>query len=84
MAKRWYHRSCPICEASCGLRILADRESREVLRIEGNENDPVSQGHLCPKAMALKGCEASGRRSTSWPVRGTIPLTGGMSSGLGR
>ncbi|MCH2170248.1 molybdopterin-dependent oxidoreductase [Myxococcota bacterium] len=51
---RWFQRSCPICEASCSLKILADREQREVLRIEGNADDPISRGHLCPKAYALK------------------------------
>jgi len=51
----WYHRSCSICEASCGLRILADREQRKVLRIEGNPDDPISKGHICPKATALAG-----------------------------
>ena len=55
MPAEWFHRSCSICEASCGLRILADRENREVLRIEGNPDDPISQGHICPKATALKG-----------------------------
>ena len=55
MAAQWYHRSCSICEASCGIRVLADREKREVLRIEGNPEDPISQGHICPKATALKG-----------------------------
>ena len=55
MPAEWFHRSCSICEASCGLRILADREKREVLRIEGNPDDPISQGHICPKATALKG-----------------------------
>ncbi len=55
MTARWFHRSCSICEASCGLRILADRDEREVLRIEGNRDDPISRGHLCPKATAMKG-----------------------------
>lgn len=55
MSAEWFHRSCSICEASCGLRILADREKREVLRIEGNPDDPISQGHVCPKATAMKG-----------------------------
>jgi len=55
MAAQWFHRSCSICEASCGLRILADREQRKVLRIEGNSDDPISRGHLCPKATAMAG-----------------------------
>jgi len=55
MARRWFQRSCSICEASCGLRIEADPETREVFRIEGNDEDPISRGHVCPKAYALKG-----------------------------
>ena len=34
--------------------VLADREARKVLRIEGNPDDPISRGHICPKATALK------------------------------
>jgi anaerobic selenocysteine-containing dehydrogenase len=55
MSSQWFNRSCPICEATCGLRVEADPERREVLRIEGNPDDPISQGHICPKAYALKG-----------------------------
>ena len=53
-SERWFTRSCPICEASCGLRVRARPETREVLRIEGDPDDPRSRGHLCPKAWALK------------------------------
>jgi len=55
MSRRWFQRSCPICEASCSLRVEADPVRREVVRIEGNADDPISRGHLCPKAYALKG-----------------------------
>jgi anaerobic selenocysteine-containing dehydrogenase len=53
MAAEWFHRSCSICEASCGIRVLADREKRKVIRIEGNPDDPISKGHICPKATAF-------------------------------
>jgi len=49
------HRSCPTCEASCGLVLEVDRSSRTVVRISGDENDPRSGGYLCPKAWAIKG-----------------------------
>jgi len=55
LTSRWLHRSCPICEASCALRVQADPDSRRVLRIEGDDRDPISRGHLCPKATALQG-----------------------------
>ena len=44
MAEQWFHRSCSICEASCGIRVLADRDTRKVLRIEGNPDDPIDVG----------------------------------------
>ncbi len=47
-------RSCPTCEASCGLRVEIDSETRSVLRIEGDPDDPRSEGYLCPKAYAMK------------------------------
>ena len=48
-------RSCPICEASCGLSIEVDRSAGSVLSIRGDEEDPRSLGYICPKAYALKG-----------------------------
>ena len=53
-ATRIVHRSCPTCEASCGLRVEIDPEARRVLRIEGDPEDARSQGYLCPKAYAMK------------------------------
>ena len=54
MASEIVHRSCPTCEASCGLRCEIDREAKTVLRIEGDPDDPRSEGYLCPKAYAMK------------------------------
>lgn len=48
------HRSCPTCEASCGLRVEIDPATRRVLRIEGDPEDARSRGYLCPKAYAMK------------------------------
>jgi anaerobic selenocysteine-containing dehydrogenase len=48
-------RSCPICEASCGLRIYVDKEAKSIERIEGDPDDFRSRGYLCPKAYAIKG-----------------------------
>ena len=44
-------RTCPLCEATCGLAI----ESRdgEVIRIRGDQQDVFSKGFLCPKGTAL-------------------------------
>lgn len=53
-ATRVVHRSCPTCEASCGLDVEIDPKARRVLRIEGDPEDVRSRGYLCPKAYAMK------------------------------
>lgn len=47
-----HFRACHLCEAICGLEIKT--QGNEVLSIKGDNADPFSTGHLCPKAMALK------------------------------
>ncbi len=47
-----HHRACNLCEAMCGLRIEHDGE--RVLAIRGDREDPLSQGYLCAKALALR------------------------------
>lgn len=42
---------CPLCEAMCGLRLTV--ENGQVTQVRGDPEDPLSQGHLCPKAAAL-------------------------------
>ncbi|HRC58660.1 MAG TPA: molybdopterin-dependent oxidoreductase, partial [Kofleriaceae bacterium] len=44
-------RSCPLCEATCGLAITT--EGDQVVSIVGDERDPLSRGYLCPKGVAL-------------------------------
>jgi anaerobic selenocysteine-containing dehydrogenase len=48
------YRSCPICEASCGLKLEVDRSDKKVLSIRGDEADPRSHGYVCPKSQAMK------------------------------
>ncbi len=46
-----HYRSCNLCEAICGLEIeVADNT---VVAIRGDQDDPLSKGHICPKATAL-------------------------------
>src|SRR5262245_66051810 len=52
------HRSCPICEASCGLRLEVDRAAKRVLSVRGDEDDPRSLGYICPKATAPQAIHA--------------------------
>lgn len=46
------YRACNLCEAICGLTIEHDHQ--HVLSIKGDREDPLSRGHLCPKALALQ------------------------------
>ena len=49
---RTHHRVCHLCEAMCGLVIQT--EGDEVSDIRGDKDDPLSRGHVCPKAVALQ------------------------------
>jgi anaerobic selenocysteine-containing dehydrogenase len=49
---RTVYRACNLCEAICGLEIKVD--GPKILSIRGDENDPFSRGHICPKAVALQ------------------------------
>jgi anaerobic selenocysteine-containing dehydrogenase len=49
------YRTCPLCEAKCGLRVEVDPAARRVLTVRGDDDDPFSGGYLCPKAYGLKG-----------------------------
>ena len=47
-----HHRACNLCEAICGLVI--EHRDGQVLSIRGDVEDPLSRGHICPKAVALQ------------------------------
>lgn len=44
-------RTCPLCEAMCGLRVHV--EDGRVAQIRANEDDVWSRGYLCPKGTTL-------------------------------
>jgi anaerobic selenocysteine-containing dehydrogenase len=46
------YRTCPLCEATCGIAI--EVEGEVVQGIRGDDADPFSRGYLCPKAYGLK------------------------------
>ena len=60
--------SCNLCEAICG--VLVTVEDGRVTDIRGDEADPLSRGHICPKAVALKDLQEDPDRLTK-PVRRT-------------
>ncbi|MCZ4078903.1 molybdopterin-dependent oxidoreductase [Rhodococcus sp. H36-A4] len=43
--------SCNLCEAMCGLEFTV--EENTVTSIRGDKQDPLSRGHICPKALSL-------------------------------
>ena len=51
MATRVAFRTCPLCEATCGLRL--EVEDGRVTRIRGDADDPFSRGFICPKGSTL-------------------------------
>ena len=62
------HRTCPLCEATCGLAIeVADGR---VERIRGDAEDVFSHGFLCPKGVSLKPLHED-------PDRLRVPLVDG-------
>ncbi|MDQ3944204.1 MAG: molybdopterin-dependent oxidoreductase [Actinomycetota bacterium] len=60
-------RTCPLCEAGCGLEIaLCDST---VTRIRGDRHDAFSHGYLCPKGSSLKALHEDPDRLRSPLVR---------------
>jgi anaerobic selenocysteine-containing dehydrogenase len=47
-----HYRTCSLCEAMCGIKI--QYKNNDIISITGDKNDVFSQGHICPKAVALK------------------------------
>src|SRR3954447_22630623 len=47
-----HHRTCPFCEATCGLEVTT--EDGEVVSVRGDDDDVLSHGFICPKAFGLK------------------------------
>lgn len=47
-----HFRTCNLCEAMCGIKI--EHQGEKILSIKGDEKDPFSLGHICPKAVALQ------------------------------
>ena len=56
MTKRIEYRTCPLCEATCGLELHLDDD--ELTLVRGDKDDVFSHGYLCPKGTALKQLEA--------------------------
>src|SRR5687767_528154 len=63
-----HYRTCNLCEALCGIEI--NIEEGRIASIRGDEQDPFSRGHICPKAVALQDIQNDPDRLRH-PVRRT-------------
>jgi anaerobic selenocysteine-containing dehydrogenase len=52
VSQRTAFRTCPLCEAGCGLEI--GLQGDRVVRIRGDRDDVFSRGYICPKGSTLK------------------------------
>jgi anaerobic selenocysteine-containing dehydrogenase len=52
MTARIAYGACNLCEAICGLEFKVEDE--RIVSVKGDPADPLSRGHICPKAVALK------------------------------
>jgi anaerobic selenocysteine-containing dehydrogenase len=60
-------RTCPLCEATCGLELTLDGE--DVTAIRGDREDVFSHGFICPKGYALKELHADPDRVSTPLIR---------------
>lgn len=47
--------TCALCEAMCGIVVSLD--GGRAVGVKGDDDDPLSRGHICPKATALLDLE---------------------------
>jgi anaerobic selenocysteine-containing dehydrogenase len=62
-----HFRTCPFCEATCGLEI--ETEGREVVSVRGDADDVFSRGFICPKAYGVRQLHEDPDRLTTPLVR---------------
>ncbi|MFF4236229.1 molybdopterin oxidoreductase family protein [Actinomadura geliboluensis] len=73
MGDRTAFRTCPLCEALCGLELTLD-DTGAVTRVRGDVKDPFSQGFICPKGATLGSLDGD-------PDRLAEPLVNGEATG---
>ncbi|MEX1178146.1 MAG: molybdopterin-dependent oxidoreductase [Nitriliruptor sp.] len=67
MTRRTAFRTCPLCEATCGLEI--ELEDDQVVSVRGDALDVFSRGYLCPKGATIGELEHDPDRLTAPRVR---------------
>jgi anaerobic selenocysteine-containing dehydrogenase len=60
-------RTCPLCEATCGLQLTFDGD--DLVGVRGDPDDVFSKGFVCPKGAALKELDADPDRLRSPMIR---------------
>ena len=60
-------RTCPFCEATCGLEVTTD--AGQVVSVRGDDEDVFSHGFICPKAFGLKQLHEDPDRLTTPLIR---------------
>ena len=63
MSRQSYYRTCPLCEATCGLAITC--EGRNVVDVRGDAEDHFSEGYICPKGTAIGDFDADPDKLTA-------------------
>jgi anaerobic selenocysteine-containing dehydrogenase len=61
-------RTCPFCEATCGLSVAVDGD--RVVSVRGDADDVFSRGFLCPKGVGLQALHEDPDRLRAPLVRG--------------
>ncbi|AYF76539.1 molybdopterin oxidoreductase family protein [Nocardia yunnanensis] len=61
-------RTCPLCEAVCGLELTLDSDDR-ITSVRGDQADPFSRGFLCPKGATLGHLDGDPDRLTGPMIR---------------
>ncbi|MFB8008003.1 molybdopterin-dependent oxidoreductase [Nocardia sp. NPDC056000] len=61
-------RTCPLCEAVCGLEITLDADDH-VTAVRGDKADPFSRGFICPKGATLGHLDEDPDRLTAPMIR---------------
>jgi anaerobic selenocysteine-containing dehydrogenase len=68
-----HYRTCPFCEATCGLEV--ETQGRDVVSVRGDREDVLSHGFICPKAYGLKQLHEDPDRLTGPLIRRDGELT---------
>ncbi|MFC9994634.1 molybdopterin-dependent oxidoreductase [Nocardia sp. NPDC127526] len=61
-------RTCPLCEAVCGLELTLDSDNH-ITSIRGDQADPFSRGFICPKGATLGHLDEDPDRLTEPMIR---------------